>query len=336
MPQRVSVICTVYNEASSITGLLDSLARQTRAPDEVVIVDGGSTDGTLEVLQEYAVRGSLPLHILSRPGLNISAGRNAAIAAAGGEIIAATDAGVRLDADWLEHLVDPFAQDPAPDVVSGFFIADPHSTFEKALGAITLPRLQELDLAAFNPSSRSVAFYRSAWEQVGGYPEWLDYCEDLVFDLTLRDAGCTFAFAPAAQARFRPRPNLGAFYRQYYRYARGDGKAGLYAVRHLIRYGTYLVALPLLVALAVWHSPYWWLGVVVGAVGLLRAPLARLWPWLRGASLGEALALLAWAPVIRVTGDVAKMAGYPAGVLWRRRREREGGAPGTGWSRRAF
>ena len=37
-------------------------------------------------------------------------------------------------------------------------------------------------------------FSRAVWERVGGYPEWLDYCEDLVFDLALRHAGCRFAF----------------------------------------------------------------------------------------------------------------------------------------------
>ena len=41
-------------------------------------------------------------------------------------------------------------------------------------------------------------------------------------------------------SRFRPRPHLRAFYVQYYRYARGDGKANLWLKRHLIRYGTYL------------------------------------------------------------------------------------------------
>ena len=330
MSPHVSVISTVYNEASSIVGLLDSLAAQTHLPDEVVIVDGGSSDDTLGLLQEQAVSGSLPMLILSRPGLNIAAGRNAAIAAACGEIIAVTDAGVRLEPTWLEHLVAPFPEDPAPDVVSGFFVADPQSTFEKALGAITLPRLQELDLAAFQPSSRSVAFRRAAWELVGGYPEWLDYCEDLVFNFSLRDAGLRFAVAPAAVAHFRPRPNLRAFFRQYYRYARGDGKADLFQVRHLIRYGTYLLAAPLLLALALWHSPWWWLGVAAGLLGLLRTPLARLGPWLRGASLGGKVALLTWAPVIRVTGDVAKMLGYPAGVLWRRRH-----ATAEPWARRA-
>lgn len=331
MVPQVSLICTVYNEASSIGGLLDSLARQTRLPDEVVIVDGGSTDGTLETLQARAVSGSLHMVVLSRPGLNISEGRNAAIAAASGQIIAVTDAGVRLEPDWLEHLVAPFSQDPAPDVVSGFFLADPRSTFERALGAITLPRMQEIDLASFHPSSRSVAFRRSAWEQVGGYPEWLDYCEDLVFDFALRDAGLRFAFAPAALVHFRPRTSLRAFYRQYYRYARGDGKANLFALRHLIRYATYLLAAPLLVGLALRHSPWWWLAVAAGVVGLLRTPFARLAPWLRGAPLGEKVALLAWAPVIRVTGDVAKMLGYPVGVVWRGQH-----APAEPWARRAW
>jgi hypothetical protein len=84
-----------------------------------------------------------------------------------------------------------------------------------------------------------VAFRKEAWAGAGGYPEWLDYCEDLVFDFCLlADAGQA-VFAPAALVYFRPRPNLAAFGRQYYRYARGDGKADLWAGRHAIRYATY-------------------------------------------------------------------------------------------------
>src|ERR1051326_5124056 len=57
--------------------------------------------------------------------------------------------------------------------------------------------------------------------------------------------GCRFAFAPEAIAWFRPRPSLAAFFRQYYRYARGDGKADLWRARHTIRYATYLTAVAL-------------------------------------------------------------------------------------------
>ena len=49
--------------------------------------------------------------------------------------------------------------------------------------------------------------------------------EDVVFDLDLRRMGCTFVMEPRANVGFRPRGSLTAFFRQYYRYARGDGKA---------------------------------------------------------------------------------------------------------------
>jgi len=326
---RVSVIATVFNEGRTIGDLLRSLAQQTRLPDEVVLVDGGSTDDTLAQMEAFAGRAPFPLRALCRPGCNIAQGRNLAIAAAQGEIIAATDAGVRLEKDWLAHLVAPFEAADPPDVVAGFFVADPRSLFERALGAVTLPRLDEINPNTFNPSSRSVAFRREAWERVGGYPEWLDYCEDLVFDFALRDAGYRFAFAPQALVHFRPRPNLRAFFRQYYRYARGDGKADLWLYRHLIRYGTYVGLLPLFLALTVAHHPLWLLPLLLGGGLMLRRPLRRLAPHLAGLSLGQRCVVLAWVPLLQWTGDVAKMLGYPVGVLWRLRH-----APREPWPKR--
>jgi glycosyltransferase involved in cell wall biosynthesis len=326
---RVAVIATVLNEVGAIGDLLRSLLAQSRPPDEIVIVDGGSRDGTLEALQTFAATAPLPLQVISAPGANISRGRNIAIAAATSEIIASADAGVRLVPCWLAELTAPFADDQPPDVVGGFFLPDPRTLFERALGAITLPRLEEIDPARFDPSSRSVAFRKASWQAVGGYPEWLDYCEDLVFDFGLRDAGYRVHFAPAALVHFRPRPTLRAFLKQYYRYARGDGKADLYLYRHLARYATYLVAFPALKALALWASPWWWLAVLAGLGLLLRAPGRRLLPALHGLAPREQLQALLWAPVIRIGGDLAKMAGYPVGVLWRLKH-----APSEPWPRR--
>lgn len=343
--KRTALIVTVLNEAQSVDALLASVLAQTVSPDEIVIVDGGSTDGTWEILQAWTPR--LPLQVMALPGASISAGRNSAIRSTSADLVAVTDAGVWLDERWLEHLVAHLT--PAVDVVSGFFRPDARSVFELVLGATVLPDIEDVRASRFLPSSRSVLFRRSAWERVGGYPEWLDYCEDLVFDLALKGVGCRFAFAPRALVWFRPRETLGSFFRQYYLYARGDGKADLWRARHAIRYATYAIAAALVCmstnastrraaarsvsevrgARPLTASPSTravrpaasWMILAGGAVAYTARPYMRLWRRLGTRSRAEAAYALALVPVIRLIGDVAKMLGYPVGVAWRLRNQ---------------
>jgi len=290
-------------------------------------VDGGSTDDTLAKLQTWQGSGRVPLRVLVEPGANIAQGRNTAIAAARGPVIASTDAGVDLERDWLSNLVQPFeaagAVDAAAVVACGFFVPDTRTAFETALGATTLPALKDINPQRFLPSSRSVAFPKAAWAAIGGYPEWLDYCEDLILDLRLREQGCRFVFVPDAVARFRPRSNLGAFFRQYYRYARGDGKADLWRWKHVVRYLTYLVGLPVLLWLTLTRSIGWALLLLLGAAAVLFTPYKRLLPKFSALGASERLKAILWVPVIRATGDIAKMLGYPVGLWWRWRHRRE-------------
>uniref|UniRef100_A0A831TF15 Glycosyltransferase n=1 Tax=Thermorudis peleae TaxID=1382356 RepID=A0A831TF15_9BACT len=312
----VSLILTVKDEAASLPELLASIAAQSRPPDEVIVVDGGSCDATVTILRQWAER--LPLTVIELPGASIAEGRNAALEQARGELVAVTDAGVILEPDWLERLIEPFLapEREQPDVVSGFFRAAPRTLFELALGVTTLPDVEEIREERFLPSSRSVAFRRS-WFLAGiRYPGWLDYCEDVVFDLRLRRAGARFRFQPAAIAWFRPRRTLAEFWRQYYRYARGDGKAGLFTTRHLIRYATYLGLVP---AVLLTRDRRLALLAGLGALAYLRRPLWRLW---RRREVGPRRLVVAalLVPLIRLVGDLAKMAGYPAGLAWRARR----------------
>ncbi len=337
----VSVITTVYNERHQIERLLESLATQSYRPSEVVICDGGSSDGTVEAIQQWVARypQRLPnLQLLVEPGANISRGRNLAIAAAHSPVIAVTDAGVILSPTWLAALMAPWqtnAENEPPLAVAGFFLADvaaadtQATVFLTAMAATVLPGQEEIDPAKFLPSSRSVAFTKQAWTTAGGYPEWLDYCEDLLFDFAInaqRPASPTaFTWAPAALVYFRPRGSLGLFWTQYYRYARGDGKADLWRKRHLIRYVTYFILLPALLGHAFWGAFARWLGWA----GLLAGALVYcVRPWQRVQRLGNELPwphrlqAAALVPIIRIVGDVAKMVGYPVGLWWRWRNRR--------------
>lgn len=314
----ITIIATVYNESSSIDALMHSLVRQTRRADEVIIVDGGSTDDTVARLQAFSAQ--LPLRIIVEQGANISRGRNLAMQAATSELLAITDAGVRLPDTWLEDITRLLRDDPSVGVACGFFRADPQTLFEAVLGATTLPLVHEINPSTFLPSSRSVAVRRSAALAVDGYPEWLDYCEDLIFDLRLKQAGVVFVFVPTATVQFRPRPDLRAFWTQYYRYARGDGKANLFMRRYIIRYGVYLVALPLLILLGMTGHLLAWLVLLMGGLTYCATPWRRLPLILRDS---PHRGVVAWAyalvmvPLIRLIGDGARMCGYPVGRWWR-------------------
>ena len=310
--QHVSLIATVKNEAGNIAALLDSMLAQTRPPDEIVINDNWSTDGTEAIVERYLAAGH-PIRLL-RGGHNIPSGRNNAIAHARGPLIASCDAGLTLPPDWLATIVRPLERGQA-DVVGGFYVPDARSTWELALGATNYPDAEEVDQDSFLPAGQSVAFTKAAWQAAGGFPEWAATCEDLLFDLQLKRQGFRFAFEPAAAVHFRPRSTPRAYWRQYFSYARGDGVGDLFRRRHALRYTAY-AGLLVIAALAprIRWAP---LLLLPGAIAYLQRPYRRLWRRGKGLPLTVRAAALALLPVQRLLGDLAKMAGYPWGVWLR-------------------
>lgn len=309
-PLNVSLIATVKDEAASIRGFLDGLLRQSRLPDEIVLVDGGSSDGTVAAIESMQEEAPVPILLIRAPGANISEGRNIAIDRATHEVIAVTDAGTRPDADWLAKLVAPLERDSDVAVSSGFFLAGGDDWRQRALAIAITPQREEIQADKFLPSSRSVAFRRSWWRQAGGYPEWLRHCEDLVFDLELRRVGAAFAFVPDAIVVWDARPDLRSFARQYFNYARGDGHAGLWPKRHLLRYAAYGLG-----GLVLWRrrSPLALSALLFGWLGYQRKFLMRLMRVPVSSKRSQQLLAVAYLPMVVTTGDAAKMIGYAIG-----------------------
>ena len=300
-----TVIVTVRNESGSIDALLDSLLRGTRPPDEIVIVDGGSTDGTVERLRSRAA--SEPrLRVLEAIG-NRSAGRNVAIRAARHEIIVGTDAGVEVEAAWLERILAPFERDSAVDVVAGFYRTEGMTPFERAAGILSAPSLAEVRPDRFLPSTRSIAFRRDAWAKVGGFDEALLFAEDTKFGLSLKNAGCRFAFAPDAVVVWRPRGDIGSFFRQNSRYGFGDGEGRIQGWLYLTLAAKYALAAGLF-ALGFVFAPAW-AALAVGA-GLFVAQQAR-----RGLGRIGWLEAVVGVPCLKVVYDAALLSGYLRGRL---------------------
>jgi glycosyltransferase involved in cell wall biosynthesis len=281
---KISLITTVYNEADEIEIFLRALENQTKRPDEVIIADGGSTDGTVAKIREFAKRTKLPLTVLALEKANISEGRNAAITKATGDVIAATDASDVAN-DWLAKITAPF-EDSKVDVVAGWYRVSYTNPFEEAYMLTVVPSVRQVSSETVSPSSRSIAFRKAAWERVGGYPENLKrWGEDTKFNDLLRASGAVFYFEPAAVVEWRPVLKTSALWRMYRNYGYGDGQSGHSApYRKLVVLGLILV---LLLALAWWLQSWWLVGLaVVGGLSYLLLPLyyyqrlvkIHLWP----------------------------------------------------------
>jgi GT2 family glycosyltransferase len=224
---KVSFITTVRNEAATIGPYLESLARQTRPPDEVVIVDGGSTDGTAEAIRSRA--HLFPVCTVVVEPCNIAAGRNLAVSHASGDVIAMSDGGCLLPPTWLETLVRPLEQDETLDISGGGWTIAREPGLPDVFRWFYLkgrPGFAEGPQNPLMPSSRSFAIRREAWIELGGQPDFLYAGEDTLFNFKWRIGGLRSVFVPEAAAAWRMHRSLRAFRRQLFNYARAHGHLG--------------------------------------------------------------------------------------------------------------
>lgn len=312
----ISLIATVLNEKDNIEKWFDGILSQSVIPNEIVIVDGGSTDGTLEWLLEKS-GGNKAIKVFQRSG-NISTGRNYAIKNSQGDIIVVTDAGCVYDHDWFKKITQSILSG-ASELSSTAFgpwleYKDDFLTF--LIAAATIPSKNEFQ-KDWLPSSRSVAFKKSLWFKVGGYPEWIPICEDVIFDLKLKKIGARFEYIREPLVFWQPRKTLKKYFKQLYKYTKSDGHGKLWLNRQLTRYIMYVFSAILLVASFVMSKLF----LAVLFLGLFIYTKKFLTRWLsftKNFGVAKRIIGVILMPFIIIFGDLAKMSGWPVGVYERR------------------
>jgi len=230
--QAVSVIATVLNEAENIPRLVDSLLRQTTPAAEIIIVDGGSSDGTWEWLRDTAASHPTLRAIRDEtcslkctPG-PISKGRNVAIAAAQSQLIACADAGCTYAPNWLAELTAPLANGEAEYSLGGASLDPTDPTVWDLASAPFFGVKLSSDAPTKSCTARSMAFTKDLWRRLGGFPETVFFGEDTLFDLEAR-RGTQPAFPRNAKALYRPQNSFRSASGQLARYAVSDGILGV-------------------------------------------------------------------------------------------------------------
>lgn len=308
---RVSLIITVLQEETSIASLLKSIAAQTHLPDEVIIVDGGSTDRTLPLLKKTSQSYSqINWQVVQKKG-NRSVGRNTAIRLATHDWIAITDAGCILDPNWLTELLAEQRRSSAK-VIAGYYSAEPNTHLEEAIVPYVFVMPDQLNVRDFLPATRSMLLHRSVWKQLGGFNENLSDNEDYEFARRIADSHIPKSFTPRAIVIWKPVQSLWQFTRMIFRFARGDCFALIIRPKVVVLFARYILVLLLLIFL--WHiqSPS---VAVQAALGLLGIYLL----WAIGKNHRYVPNGWYWLPLLQLVADLAVMVGSVVGSVMQQR-----------------
>ena len=266
--KNYSLLSTCYNEENTIEAWLESVASQTHAPAEVILVDGGSRDDTVKRIERWSrqyegSKGPLPfsLRLVAEGRRNIAQGRNRAAELAAQDILAFSDAGCELDRFWAERLLEPFSVDERLPISMGWYRSVVKSKLDRAVELFLVPRLEAIDPATFLPSARSMAVKKDVFERSRGFPEFLTFAgEDSLFDYYLKCAVPTAAFVPDALAYWKLPSGPIRLFRAIASYARGDAEGGklfaLYYLNLLREFGNATLELVVATLFALFNSAW--------------------------------------------------------------------------------
>ncbi len=198
----VSVIIPTYNRAELVCTAIDSLLAQIRLPDEIIVVDDGSTDDTAHVLEKYAS----PVRVIQQPNAGRSAARNRGLDAASGDLIAFLDSDDYLLPESIAQRAKILEQQPELGAVysDAVLVSPDQHTMGIYSSIYPTPRpsgkiFAELARRNFMPLP-TVMFRRPA--SVLRFDVTMDLAEDYDFWLRL-SATCTFHYIGEPLAAIR-------------------------------------------------------------------------------------------------------------------------------------
>ena len=311
---KISVCITVLNEEDTISDLLNSLFFQSLKPDEIVIVDGGSKDRTVQIIRHFQKKYGF-IKLLQEK-CSRARGRNLSIEIARNSIIAMTDAGCIVDKDWLKNITLPFANTREVQVVAGFYKMTGNTKFQRAESVFLGVTPRKFN-SNFLPSTRSIAFLKNVWEKVGGFPENISGAgEDTIFNKKLIENGVKISHMKNATVEWGMPETIYNFQLSIFNYAKGDARSknwifpGKGIMSHNIKALSIFARYLIFVVISVYcllHATYYLPVICLFAYFFWSFRKVFL-------EFGDWQAAL-WGPVLQMVSDFAVMRGFTKGLI---------------------
>jgi glycosyltransferase involved in cell wall biosynthesis len=203
---NITFIIPLFNEEKTILICLEALKEQMEAGDEIIVVDNGSTDGSVA-----AISGLPHIKIIERPGKTIAAVRNAGATIATGEVLAFIDADCVICPGWRQNVVKTFAGTGVGASGSKVEVPDDAVWIEKAWYSQKISSYRRVSYI----NSGNLVIRREIFEQAGGFREDLATGEDSELGWRVNMAGHPVIDNPAIRAVHLGNPKtLIEFYRK--------------------------------------------------------------------------------------------------------------------------
>ncbi len=311
----ITLVVPVRDERATVAVLVASIEGQSRPPEAVVFVDGGSVDGTPGLLRD-ACSAHPTWRVVEAGAATPGVGRNVGFEAAETEWVALTDAGIRLDAHWLGRLARLTESEPDLDVVYGHYEPAVNGPFSELAALAYVAAPDRTDCGPVRSHSiASTLIRRDVWRRAGGFPD-LRAAEDLLFMRQVDQMGARAAVAPEARVMWQLQDGFRSTFRRFRVYSRVNAEVGEQRNWHHGIARMYLLA----IALAALPVPRRYRAALGVAAGLARAERGI---WARREGRGAAWALnpvrVLGVSVVLLVVDAATFAGWTDAVLGRRR-----------------
>jgi len=221
--KTVAVIIPTKNGGAYIESLLSALFRQSFPPTQVIVVDSGSRDGTVEIAKKF------PVKLIQIPPFQFDHGgtRNMAVSFTNEEfIVFLTQDALPSGKDFLRNLLSPFDEDEKIAAVYGRHLpredADPIERFSRNYNYGNEPLIKSLEdvdrigIKAFFITNVCSAIKRKAFDEVNGFPERCIVNEEMIFAAKLLKRGYKIRYEPSASVIHSHRYGITDYFRRYF------------------------------------------------------------------------------------------------------------------------
>ena len=217
---KVSVVVCAYNADRTMNECLASLEKLNYPNYEVIVINDGSRDRTLEIAQSYDY-----INLISQENKGLSVARNVGMVAATGEIIAYTDSDCVADPDWLTYLVAKFLASDVP-AVGGPNFPPPEDSLIPSCVAVSPGGPTHVllsDEIAEHIAGCNMAFRREVLEEIGGFdPLYRAAGDDIDICWRLQDKGYKIGYSPAAVVWHYRRNTVSEYLKQQEGYGKAE------------------------------------------------------------------------------------------------------------------